>query len=158
MIPEFKTKILGEPVPQARVRATILGKIIGKQWIHFYTPKKSENYRDYVKSTLLGQGNLPKTILDQPLVASIKFYKTRPKSNKKPWLTTKPDLDNYLKQVKDAMSGIVYRDDSLIVGYTNTWKLYTNDNPRVEIALYDAFLFGERGEDGQEGIYNQTCC
>ncbi len=147
MIPLFKTTILGEPVPQARVRATVIGKIIGKQWINFYTPVKSTNYRDLVKSGL--REVLPDEIIDQPLVLSLRIFKTRPKSNKLPWFTTKPDLDNYTKQVKDAMSGLVYRDDSIIVGYTDTWKLYTKENPRVEIELYDAFLWGERGDDGE---------
>ena len=159
-VPLYETIIKGEPVPQARARATILGKTIGKQWIHFYTPVKSDNYRKFIKNQLLlsPDVDLPDHILDKPMVASIRIYKTRPKSNKKLWFTTKPDLDNYMKQIKDAMSGIVYRDDSVIVGYTETWKLYTKDNPRVEIKLYDAFLFAERGdEDGERSFRDSGC-
>ena len=34
----------------------------------------------------------------------------------RPFMTVKPDIDNLEKLVKDAMKGIIYRDDSLVVG------------------------------------------
>jgi Holliday junction resolvase RusA-like endonuclease len=122
-----------EPVPQARARATILTTKSGKQWVNFYTPVKSANFKKMLQSYMT-ESRLPEILLDEPLIMEAKFYKTKPKSAKRVWLTTKPDLDNYIKAVKDAMSGLVYRDDSIIVGYKDCWKLY--GAPRIEIKLF----------------------
>jgi Holliday junction resolvase RusA-like endonuclease len=124
-----------EPVPQARARATILKAKDGRQWINFYTPAKSENFKKLLQLKMKESG-LPEALLDEPLILEARFYKTKPKSAKRIWVTTKPDLDNFIKAVKDAMSGLVYRDDSIIVGYQNCWKLY--GAPRIEIKLYRA--------------------
>jgi Holliday junction resolvase RusA-like endonuclease len=121
-----------EPVPQARARATILKTKDGRQWINFYTPAKSENFKKLLQK-YMHEGVLPEILLDEPLILEARFYKTKPKSAKRVWLTTKPDLDNYIKAVKDAMSGLIYRDDSIIVGYKDCWKLY--GRPRIEIKL-----------------------
>jgi Holliday junction resolvase RusA-like endonuclease len=48
--------------------------------------------------------------------------------------TTKPDLcDNLCKGVCDALTGIVYRDDSLIAE-VHSKKIY-GINPRIEITI-----------------------
>jgi Holliday junction resolvase RusA-like endonuclease len=129
----YAITISEEPVPQARARATIIKTREGRQWINFYTPAKSENFKKMLQSRMV-DGGLPEILLDEPLIMEARFYKTKPKSAKRIWLTTKPDLDNYIKAVKDAMSGLVYRDDSIIVGYRNCWKLY--GMPRIEIKLF----------------------
>lgn len=121
-----------EPVPQARARANIINAG-ERQWVNFYTPAKSANFKKLLQTEMTNAG-LPEILLDEPLIMEARFYKTKPKSAKRIWLTTKPDLDNYIKAVKDAMSGLVYRDDSIIVGYRNCWKLY--GMPRIEIKLF----------------------
>ncbi len=133
----YKATIEGEPVPQARVRSTILKAKDGRQWINHYTPAKSQNYKKLVQAVLTREG-LPELLLDEPLIMEARFYKLKPKSAKRLWMTTKPDLDNYIKAIKDAMNGLVYRDDSIIIGYSNCFKLYTSNNPRVEILLFKA--------------------
>lgn len=48
----------------------------------------------------------------------VDFIFLRPKSvsvKKRPYHTTKPDLDNLVKSVKDAMTGLVWKDDSQVV-------------------------------------------
>jgi Holliday junction resolvase RusA-like endonuclease len=47
--------------------------------------------------------------------------------------TKKPDADNILKAVLDALNGLAYNDDSQIVS-ARIEKLYS-DNPRVEIVI-----------------------
>ena len=47
--------------------------------------------------------------------------------------TKKPDLDNVLKAITDAMNGIVYEDDAQIVRIT-TAKVYS-DTPRAEVSV-----------------------
>lgn len=69
------------------------------------------------------------------------FFFLRPKSKpKKEGMihTVRPDLDNLLKAVKDAMKGVILEDDSQINQYLEPFKKeYTLDNPRLEIRLVE---------------------
>lgn len=47
--------------------------------------------------------------------------------------TTKPDLDNLLKAIKDACNGISWLDDAQVVE-SKTWKAYS-DHPRVYVLI-----------------------
>ena len=47
--------------------------------------------------------------------------------------TKKPDCDNISKVICDALNGIAFHDDSMIVGLT-VEKLYS-ENPRVEVVI-----------------------
>ena len=44
------------------------------------------------------------------------------------------DIDNYNKILLDAMTGILWEDDSQIVKMT-IWKLYDKEKPRIEIEI-----------------------
>ena len=48
-------------------------------------------------------------------------------------VTDKPDLDNCLKAVMDALNGLAYEDDRQVT-YINAARIYS-DHPRIEIAL-----------------------
>ncbi len=64
------------------------------------------------------------------------FYFTRPKSvsaKKRPYHTVKPDLDKLIRNIGDALKGIIYTEDARIVEITAT-KSY-NSIPRVEIGV-----------------------
>ena len=68
----------------------------------------------------------------------------RPKSasvKKRPFMTVKPDIDNLEKLVKDAMKGIIYRDDSLVVG-VHKFKQYAEPPG----CLIRVFTMAERSE------------
>lgn len=53
-----------------------------------------------------------------PISLSVKFLMPRPVSKKLPversWYLATPDCDNLVKSIKDALKGIVWRDDSLV--------------------------------------------
>ncbi len=51
--------------------------------------------------------------------------------------TTKPDLDNYLKAIKDALKGICWRDDSQVVAYREPFGKYYSAKPRVEVDVLE---------------------
>lgn len=128
----------GKPVGKARPRVVRNAKT-GK--VHAYTPETSKNYelsigfaaRAYMRG---------KDMLDQPLKLSLCIYMPIPKSWTKKkreeydgkYHDKKPDQDNIIKAVCDAMNGIVYTDDRLIVEYGNIKKVYSI-KPRVEIKL-----------------------
>jgi Holliday junction resolvase RusA-like endonuclease len=47
----------------------------------------------------------------------------------------KPDLDNVMKAVLDALNGVVYADDSQVINLVAT-KRYSTD-PRVEVYVHE---------------------
>ena len=57
--------------------------------------------------------------------------------------TTRPDLDNLIKGIKDALSGVWYKDDSQVVEYGKVGKWYAEE-PRVYVRL------DREVDDGQE--------
>ncbi len=127
----IKLIIPGIPVAQGRPK-------FGKG--HAYDPQKSRDYKAYVALMASNQMNTPP--MKEALRLTVKIYRPMPKnfSKKKQAAAedgdirpmTKPDLDNYIKGVKDALNGIVWADDSQVVEYGPSGKWYS-DQPRVEI-------------------------
>lgn len=61
--------------------------------------------------------------------------------------TTKPDTDNVVKAVLDALNGIAFEDDKNCISI-NAMKVYGTDE-RIEVIL-------TYGEDEKDGIFDQT--
>jgi Holliday junction resolvase RusA-like endonuclease len=89
----------------------------------------------------------PPVPIDKPIKLICVFYFPRPKSHygtgknsgklkesAPKYHTIKPDLDNLVKFCKDAMSGIFYRDDSLVYE-VGARKEYTEGTPNTLIKL-----------------------
>lgn len=76
-----------------------------------------------------------KNCTDKPLIVHLVFNFLRVKSNKKKHHTSTPDIDNCIKFYLDAMSTIVYDDDSQIIELT-TKKNYSVV-PSVSITIYE---------------------
>lgn len=54
-------------------------------------------------------------LIDGAIEIRVRFVFPRPKSVKRIHMTTRPDLDKILRSCFDAMTGIVYSDDSRIM-------------------------------------------
>lgn len=91
----------------------------------------------------------PETPLKGPLLLGVKAYMPIPKSfskaktaaalcgNLRP--TTKPDLDNLLKNVKDCLTSMrFWDDDKLVVGFLPGTGKYYGATPRWEIEIIQA--------------------
>lgn len=93
------------PVAKARPRFTRNGRT--------YTPKSTRQAEESLAyiARLVRQLSHP---WEGEVSLQIQVYLTRPKSSKRPSPTVKPDLDNYIKLVCDALNGIVWRDDSQV--------------------------------------------
>lgn len=104
-------RIFGDPIAQGRPRAfkTPRGQI------RVYDPATARDWKRTVQSQVLPQK--PPVPLEGPLAMDLVFLFRRPRSLPKRILyhTTRPDADNCAKAIKDALRGIVYRDDSQIV-------------------------------------------
>ena len=81
------------------------------------------------------------TMIEGPCVLRIDAYFEVPKSKSKRFReaalngterpTKKPDIDNIVKAIQDALNGLAYKDDAYIV-HLACQKFY-RDNPRVEV-------------------------
>jgi len=101
-------KIPITPVAKGRPRMTKTGRV--------YTPAKTVAYEKQV--AIAAKGRCHK-VIEGPVQLSLVFYLPRPKYMDKPKYptagavrhTVKPDLDNLIKAIKDALNGIAWKDD-----------------------------------------------
>lgn len=102
--------VYGIPKAQGRPRAFRVA-----DGIRMHDPETSVDWKNHVRIASLQFK--PPVPLDRALHMKLSFRLPRPKSLAKRirYHTKKPDLDNLEKSIKDALKGIFYRDDSLIV-------------------------------------------
>ena len=134
----IRLEIAGIPIAQGRPRATVIS---GQA--RMYDPKNAKDYKLQVRYAAMQQlqGRKP---LEGPLRLSVEFYRDIPRSwSKRKQLnagaglirpTSKPDLDNYVKAVKDALKGVCWLDDSQVVEYGPTGKYYS-EKPRIVVEI-----------------------
>ena len=131
--------VYGTPIGKGRPRATSRGG-----FVRMYTDAKTLGFEAAVADearTAMSQWEL----FDTPMQLQLSAYYPIPKSwsKKKRQLAidgeiypqVKPDLDNVMKAVLDAMNGIVYVDDSQVINLVAT-KRYSTD-PRIEVYLHE---------------------
>lgn len=128
-----------EPVEQARPRATRMGK-----GIRLYDPKKVTIFKRQLgmlaRQQMLDRGLDP---YDGPLEVCMEFYRPVQESISKTERarrlsgvhrpTVKPDLDNYIKSASDALNGILWADDNLIISLEA--KKYYAEQPHLVVEI-----------------------
>ena len=125
--------IMGEPVTQGRPRFSTKDG-----YVRAYDPVKSRVYKDFIRLHVRGM----KFNLEANYQVNIRVFRGVPKSwSKKKKQAAKdgtvlpssrPDVDNYAKSVMDALTGVVWKDDSQIIKLSIS-KLY--GEPRLEIEI-----------------------
>lgn len=111
-----------EGKPQAKARARVVrNRHTGK--VHSYTPEKTAAYEDLIRWSYKAAGG--EYMGEKLLEAEIQAFYPIPKSTtKKARLAimqedirpqTKPDCDNIIKVVLDALNGVAYYDDKQVV-------------------------------------------
>lgn len=119
------------PVPQGRPRFVKRGN-----FVQAYDPKTSKEFKEKLKKLAIQQSP---TLSERALEVSIVFYMSIPKSKSKKWRESppahcsKPDADNLAKSTLDALTGIMWKDDSQIC-MLSAHKVYS-DNPRIELVI-----------------------
>ena len=116
----------GQPQGKARPRFTRAG--------HPFTPKKTVAYEEQIRDCFL-EANGKKLPADCYVAVSIRAVFEIPKSYSKKRKENcangierpakKPDADNIIKAVLDALNGVAYEDDKQVVSVRCT-KWYTN--------------------------------
>lgn len=104
---------------------------------HAYVPPKTREFKKTV-GLICRLKRLP--LFQGPLILTARFIVQAPKSVKRerPWV--RPDLDNYMKSLKDALNGVAWVDDAQVVEYgVGTGKYYARDGslPRIEVSIQE---------------------
>ena len=133
---QIKFVIPGKPFGKQRPRMTKAGKT--------YTPEETTSYENLVKRACQDSKNGIYFDADQPIGLGIKAYYPIPASTSKKARaamlngqilpTKKPDCDNIVKIVADALNSIAYHDDKQIV--INVVEKYYDEEPRVEVVIW----------------------
>lgn len=128
----YEIEIPFEVIPVQSVRVRRIGKHIAT-----YQPAKVVNFKkqvaEYVTEDLKHE-TIP-LFSDIPLEVHFGFYFKPPKSLKGSpvYKITRPDIDNCGKALQDALTGILWADDSLIA-VRHSFKLYS-DTPKIRISV-----------------------
>jgi Holliday junction resolvase RusA-like endonuclease len=137
----------GEPVGASRPRATRIGDharvyMPSKDGIRLEALRVLQEREDWHNSAgaLFGRGI--------PLALHAVFYFSRPKSHygtgrnadrlkvSAPFFhTARPDLDNCVKLLKDALNGLVVHDDSQLAVYAGAEKRYADGEPATAVTV-----------------------
>jgi Holliday junction resolvase RusA-like endonuclease len=129
--------IPGDPVAKGRPKFFRRGSFVGT-----YTPEKTRSAEEYVRS--MTYRDAPKTPPGGLVLLSGAFYRSIPASWSKKrkesalerkYCGSKPDLDNYIKLVTDALNGLFWQDDEQIVRFLDISKEYTAGEPRIELNI-----------------------
>lgn len=135
---KVKFTVLGEPKGKGRPRfSTQTGRA--------FTPKQTVNYETLVHTEYMVQCKgfrFPDdAMLDMRILAYYSVTKSGKKKEKAQKLanvirpTKKPDMDNVVKMVADALNQVAYKDDTQIVD-CQVRKFYS-EQPRIEVIIQE---------------------
>lgn len=126
-------EIPGDVQAQQRPRVTRNGT---------FDPKESKDYKSFVR--LVASQVAPETLITEEIKLTVDVYLKIPKKyHTKPKMalinagelrpTTKPDIDNLAKGIKDGLSKIIWHDDSQVIELVA--RKWYSDNPRAEVTI-----------------------
>lgn len=135
-----KFTVLGEPQGKGRPRfRTVAGHA------QTYTPKETVNYENLIATEYrrqCGDYMFPENAeIDLRIVAYFGIPASKSKKTKEKMRsglmrpTKKPDVDNIVKIISDALNGVAYLDDKTVVA-AQIQKFYS-DRPRLVVSVRD---------------------
>lgn len=141
---EVSFTVLGTPTGKGRPR-------FNRQSGRTYTPAKTEAAEGDVRGAFLAQVGFP-TGLTGPLVMYVDAYFARPgghykrdgtfsaEGKRQPYPAKRPDADNLVKLVCDALEGLAYRNDAQIVDVSvrKRWLVGREDVERTVVFIQQA--------------------
>lgn len=142
----YRFTVPGQPQGKGRPRFAVNGG-----YARAYTPERTASYENLVK--LSYQREYGQTMTAGALKMAIRAYYTMPSSwskkrrlaalNREIYPVVKPDMDNIVKVICDALNGIAYLDDKQIVSL-EMYKRY-DVAPRVEVLIEEVNIEPEYG-------------
>lgn len=126
----FHLRLSGPPVAQPRHSVGIGRGGYPRAYIPDGHPV--HDYKGFVRSMARRKWNWPP--LEGPLESQVLFVSETEGRGR--WKDTKPDLDNYIKALWDALAGIVYVGDGQIAA-SREWKRFRFpwEKPFVEVLI-----------------------
>ena len=128
----YRLFVNGVPKAQPRPRMTAKG--------HVYNPDSADGWKEEIKAAFL---SCRKPVITGPVYLKVCFFLPMPKDMKKNSIGTnecvrharKPDLDNLLKAVMDALTSVhVWKDDAQVYK-TLAGKYYTGEKTGAQIIV-----------------------
>ena len=140
----MRFEVLGKPQGKQRAKVSTFGG-----YARAYTPEETVAYENRImyafKQALNGK---PSPYWETPVIVEIRAFHGIPKSfskkkrdealNGKIRPQTKPDIDNVVKVVCDALNSVAYKDDTQVIKVVA--EKYYADEPRVEVELNEDLL------------------
>ena len=138
--------VSGIPKAQPRhrnTRARLGQKLDGTPFIihgHIYTPDSVKEWKEIVSAEFMARRQ---PVITQPVKLTVYFYIPSPKSNKKQIEdyphTKKPDADNLVKAVMDAMTEAnVWTDDALVFApLAEKWYSSVKTGARIKVEVWE---------------------
>lgn len=121
--------VYDKPTPKQRPR-------FSKKTGTVYTPPKTVNAEHMIRLSFLEQfksSKIPLFEKHEPLKLIVVCYLPKPKSVKRKFPTVKPDYDNLLKTITDALQGYAFTDDAQICEVV--FKKAYDAVPRTEVII-----------------------
>lgn len=137
----YRFTYYGKPVPKGRHRRAVNRKT-GRVFEHS-DPKTAKAEQDFVLQALPhkpdkpieGSVSLSALIVVPPLRNFLKWQKKIIDAGGLLPCTKRPDLDNYIKLIKDALNKIYWMDDAQVVLYGPTTGKFYGNPPRIEVTV-----------------------
>ena len=127
----YKITIAGEPVPKARPRV-----VNG----HAFTPAKTKAAEEVI--ALAWRMKYGNEVLEGPLLVELRFGMKAPAKTKDVVPQKRPDIDNLVKTVLDALNGVAYLDDKQVykIEASKSWA----EEPYTKVTIREGSR--ERGD------------
>ena len=131
--------IPGVPVAKGRPKFFRRGNFVGT-----YTPEKTEAYESNLYAFVARYAQEKKiTPIGGPISIRATFFMPRQKSHTakqriSPWHVSRPDTDNMVKALLDAINGIFFNDDSQVCSEYSA-KIYATETqlPGIHLTIED---------------------
>jgi Holliday junction resolvase RusA-like endonuclease len=130
----IKFTVYGEPIPKGSTRAFVVnGKAVTTN-----ANKKTKDWQLLV--AMAAQEYRPNKLMEDAVGLQLTFTMPRPRSisvKKRPLPTVKPDLDKLIRCILDALTGIMFIDDSQVTEIKAVKHYDDGDGaPGVEVIIY----------------------
>ena len=133
-------RVVGVPVGQGSKSAMRAGdRIVVLEGKSAEGRRRHRDWRDAVSDCARRwMADNPQALLDEPIIVTARFLFQKPKSKPRwKWLVdVTPDVDKLARSVLDSLTGVLLRDDSLVVLLAVGKRYVTGEPPGVEIDVW----------------------
>lgn len=129
--------VYGKPQQQGSAR----GFVVGNRAVITSANRNLKPWRNLVSSE--AQKVAPARLMEGPIKLGLNFIMPRPKSAPKTRVILpdkRPDLDKLVRGILDALTNVIYHDDSQVTAIMTTKRYDYTQSPGVEIVVMEDSL------------------